>query len=82
MIYTTLKHKTLQDTYGHFMRNYTNDEPEYGQYEIAHGMIPELRPIECTMEGLKHYWRNHPNVIKQLDDYEIVVVNVHPVKMP
>ncbi len=71
MLFKTLKHKTLPDTYG-----YGNDNP----LEFSHCNTPELKPMTATMEGLKDYYKAYPIAQEQLNDYDLITVEVTPVE--
>lgn len=72
-MYTTLKHKTLPGIYGS-LRELD------GEMEIWHTSLPTLMNHDATIAVLKVVWgaHNHPALLKQIDDYEIVPVNIIP----
>lgn len=74
MKFKTLKHKTLPDTFGHIDNKYVD-----AGYEIFTSDIPYLQPITATYNKLTAYWekRGEQDVVKGLNDYRLVLVEVH-----
>lgn len=72
MLYKTLKHKELKDTFG------VITEYEKGP-EIAHCNTPTLMPYTATMEGLVELLEKddiNKTMIEQLKDYDMVIVSL------
>lgn len=68
------KHKTLRfkkepETFGVIM-----DFP--GGPEIFHSEAPTLQPVTATEELMRQLYANHPEILKRLEDYELIDVMV------
>lgn len=75
MLYKTLKHKTLPDTFGVVADGY-EDHP---MPEISHSSVPDLMPYSATREGLIGIMETDPinkTIIEQLKDYDLVTVSI------
>lgn len=56
MLFKTLKHKTLEDTYAHV----DYEENLLGEVmweEVNHISVPTLHPMTADMEGILSYWK-------------------------
>ena len=72
MRFKTLKHKTLEDTFGMFHEN-----------EIYHCSIPSLQPMTVTMENVMSYLSKSvmsnndvKDILSQLNDYDLIEVDI------
>lgn len=73
MKFKTLKHKTLDDTFG-----FIDDDMSDGKYfDIYPSSVPTMYPMTCTWEDTISYWLDKSEaVIMQLEDYELVTVEL------
>lgn len=79
MKFKTLKHKTLEDTFGYVIDLPQDDRPGVYQWEIAHSSIPVLQPMTATMEMAIEYWNKvHGGQMmgEYLKEYDMVEVEV------
>lgn len=67
MLYKTLKHKKLPDTFG----VWPNDRKPLTDFNLENESIPDLFAEKVTIDYLKRYGR-----MKNLDDYDLVDVEV------
>src|SRR5688572_7525394 len=74
--FKVLKHKDTADIFGHI--NSFNDEiNEKDCWEIFHMNKPSyLLGEETTMELLKEYWKEYPQVIRELVNYDLITVEL------
>lgn len=79
MKFKTLKHKTLEDTFGCMMEVADQNNIGIRQWEIAHTSIPVLQPMTATLGMVIEYWGKQERagrMMNYLMDYEMVVVDV------
>lgn len=84
MRFKTLKHKTLEDTFGCAIEVADEGDHMLSHWEIAHTSTPVLQPMSATMKMVYEYWtessfissENGRLIVEYLKDYEMVVVDV------
>ena len=74
MKYKILKHKILEKTFGMF---YESSDAEFG---IIKCYKPELFEQEITIDYIKQLYEKSPEILAQLEDYDLVEVELSYVK--